>query len=51
MKGQQDLDNSERLKKAGPDGGLASLAGGRNGSEELVQILDGSQRFAGIAQR
>jgi len=41
----QDLDNLERLKKAGPDGGLASLAGGWKGSEELVQILDGSQRF------
>jgi len=41
----QDLDNLERLKKAGPDGGLASLAGGWKGSEELVQILDESQRF------
>jgi hypothetical protein len=45
MKGQQDLDNLERLKKAGPEGGLASLAGGWKGSEELVQILDQSERF------
>ncbi|CAB1060833.1 hypothetical protein D1BOALGB6SA_5600 [Olavius sp. associated proteobacterium Delta 1] len=41
----QDLDNLERLKKAGPEGGLASLAGGWDGSEELVQILEESARF------
>ena len=41
----QDLDNLERLKKAGPEGGLASLAGGWKGSEELVQVLDESERF------
>ena len=40
-----DLDNLERLKKAGPEGGLASLAGGWKGSEELVQILEQSKRF------
>ena len=40
-----DLDNLERLKKAGPEGGLASLAGGWKGSEELVQILEHSKRF------
>ena len=41
----QDLENLERLRKAGPEGGLASLAGGWEGSEELVRILDGSERF------
>lgn len=41
----KDLDNFERLKKAGPEGGLASLAGGWEESEELVRILDESSRF------
>jgi len=41
----QDLKNLERLKKAGPEGGLASLAGGWEGSEELVQVLDESVRY------
>jgi prevent-host-death family protein len=40
----QDLDNLERLKKAGPEGGLASLAGGWEGSEELARILEESVR-------
>lgn len=34
----------ERLKKAGPQGGLASLAGGWKGSEDLVQLLERSKR-------
>ena len=41
----KDLDNLERLKKAGPEGGLASLAGGWEGSEELASILDSAVRF------
>ena len=41
----QDLEHLERLRKAGPEGGLFSLAGGWKGSEELVQILDESVRF------
>ena len=40
----QDLDNLERLKKAGPQGGLASLAGGWENSEELARILEESVR-------
>jgi prevent-host-death family protein len=40
----EDLDNLERLKKAGPEGGLASLAGGWKGSEELVKLLNESAR-------
>ena len=40
----KDLDNLERLKKAGPEGGLASLAGGWEGSDEFARILDESTR-------
>jgi len=40
----KDLENFERLKKAGPEGGLASLAGGWKDSEEVVRILDESSR-------
>ena len=41
----QDLDNLERLKKAGPQGGLASLAGGWEGSDELAHIIESSARI------
>jgi len=40
----KDLENLERLKKAGPEGGLASLAGGWDESEEFVRNLDESSR-------
>ena len=40
----KDLENLVRLKKAGPEGGLASLAGGWEESEEYVRILDESSR-------
>lgn len=33
------LEQLERLRKAGPQGGLASLAGGWEGSEELVEHI------------
>ena len=39
-----ELEHLERLKKAGPEGGLASIAGGWENSEELVEILDESPR-------
>ena len=39
-----DLEHLIRLRKAGPEGGLASLAGGWEGSEELVRHLDKSAR-------
>lgn len=39
-----DLEHLQRLRKAGPEGGLASLAGGWEGSEELVRLLDLSTR-------
>jgi prevent-host-death family protein len=38
------LEHVERLKKAGPRGGLASLAGGWKGSEDLVRRLAQSKR-------
>jgi prevent-host-death family protein len=40
----KDLENLKRLKKAGPEGGLASLAGGWEESEEFVRILSESSR-------
>jgi prevent-host-death family protein len=39
-----DLERLERLRAAGPEGGLASLAGGWEGSEELVDLVEGSPR-------
>jgi prevent-host-death family protein len=39
-----DVEHLERLRKAGPQGGLAGIAGGWEGSEELADILDGSPR-------
>ena len=40
-----DFYRLDRLRKAGPEGGLASLAGGWEGSDELVRILNESPRF------
>jgi len=39
-----DLEHLDRLRKAGPESGLASIAGGWEDSEELVKILDESTR-------
>lgn len=39
-----DLKQLDRLRKAGPEGGLASIAGGWKGSEELVRSLEESPR-------
>jgi antitoxin (DNA-binding transcriptional repressor) of toxin-antitoxin stability system len=36
----RNLANLERLRKTGPEGGLASLTGGWEGSEELSSILE-----------
>lgn len=35
-----DVEHLERLRKAGPEGGLASIAGGWEGSEELARSLE-----------
>ncbi len=40
----EDLEQLERLRAAGPQGGLASIAGGWGGSEELVAVLHGQRR-------
>jgi prevent-host-death family protein len=39
-----DLEHLERLRKAGPESGLASIAGGWQDSDELVNILEESPR-------
>ena len=39
-----DVAHFERLRAAGPGKGLASLAGGWRGSEELVGLLTGQKR-------
>jgi prevent-host-death family protein len=39
-----DLAQIERLRKAGPEGGLASIAGGWEDSQALVKILEESSR-------
>jgi prevent-host-death family protein len=39
-----DLEHLKRLRKAGPKKGLASIAGGWDGSDELVGILESSPR-------
>ena len=41
----EDLAQLERLRAAGPGAGLASLAGGWGGSEDLVRILETSPRI------
>ncbi len=39
-----DLEHIERLRKAGPESGLAGIAGGWEDSEELATLLDSSPR-------
>lgn len=39
-----ELEQLDRLRKAGPEGGLASIAGGWEGSEELARSLEESPR-------
>ena len=41
-----DFERIERLRAAGPEGGLASLAGGWEGSGELADLVEGSARSA-----
>jgi len=41
-----DLERLRRMRAAGPDAGLASLAGGWDGSEELADVLDELGRSA-----
>lgn len=39
-----DLEALRRLRARGPEGGLASIAGGWEDSEELVSVLEQSKR-------
>ncbi len=45
----EDVEQLERFKRAGPEAGLAGLAGGWEGSEELVTILRDVRRSYGRA--
>jgi prevent-host-death family protein len=38
-------EHLQRLRKAGPEGGLASVAGGWKGSDELARLLEESTRY------
>ena len=40
----EDFGRLEQLRQAGPEGGLASLAGGWEGTEGLVDLLESSPR-------
>lgn len=40
----EDLEHLERLRAAGAEGGLASLAGGWEDSEELARLVETSPR-------
>lgn len=40
----EELEHLQKLRQAGPEGGLASIAGGWEGSDELADILDQSHR-------
>ena len=40
----RDLEHLERLRKAGPESGLASIVGGWENSDELASILEASPR-------
>ena len=42
--GADELQTLQRLRSAGPEGGLASVAGGWEGSDDLVRILESSSR-------
>jgi prevent-host-death family protein len=41
----EDIEALRRLRATGPEGGLASIAGGWEDSEELVSILESSPRL------
>lgn len=42
--GTDELERLQRLRAAGPEAGLASVAGGWEGSDELVTLLADSRR-------
>ncbi len=40
----EEIQTLERLRSAGPEGGLASIAGGWEDSDDLIRILETSSR-------
>ena len=40
----EEVETLERLRSAGPEGGLASVAGGWEDSDDLIRILETSSR-------
>ncbi len=40
----EDLERLERLRAAGPEGGLASVAGGWEGSEDVAESIRRTKR-------
>ena len=42
--GAEEVQTLERLRLAGPESGLASLAGGWEGSDDLIRALEASSR-------
>jgi prevent-host-death family protein len=42
--GSEELEALQRLRAAGPEGGLSSVAGGWEDSDDLVRILEASSR-------
>jgi prevent-host-death family protein len=42
--GSEELETLQRLRAAGPEGGLASVAGGWEDSDDLVRSLETSAR-------
>ncbi len=40
----EEIQTLERLRSAGPEGGLASVAGGWEDSDDLIRILETSSR-------
>lgn len=47
--GSEELETLQRLRLAGPEGGLASVAGGWEDSDDLVRILETSSRIGSRA--
>jgi prevent-host-death family protein len=43
----EDVERLQRLRAAGPEGGLASLAGGWAGSDELARLVRRASRVRG----
>ncbi len=46
-----DLELLRRLRAAGPEGGLASIAGGWEGSDELADLIDSTPRRGARTRR